>query len=160
MKTYSVTRPDGLIQYATSHDNGESFALYGSGFLIKKFSEGTKVEEIQQVPKSMKGGLVCFDGEYLISRAIWDKNTYWNGWLMPKVLEEDAIKFVEESQKNEDMANMTFKMKDKDIIVSDPDGEEEEYTIFPEEIEGKTYYNLGYLGMCWEEYREEEQEED
>jgi len=152
MKNYQVTRPDGHVQYATSHDNGKTFALFGSGFLIGSFSEGTKILEIAQVPKNYKEGKVCIDGE-MICRAIWDKNQRWNGWLMPKILAEDALKLVSELPEEKEYTEL--KIEGQNILVIDHQYGEDNETICPEVINGKTYYNLGYLGWIWEEYKEQ-----
>lgn len=151
MKNYQINRPDGTIQYATSHDNGKTYFLYGYGFAVTRFCEGTTVKEIDQIPNNMKEGLVSIDGE-LISKAIWDNNRRWNGWLMPKIAKEDMIKIVATQANGE---SLELKFEGENLLVIDHEDEEQNEVICPEIINGETYYSLESLGWTWEEYTTE-----
>tara|TARA_R110000772_G_scaffold46279_3_gene105689 strand:+ start:1783 stop:2241 length:459 start_codon:yes stop_codon:yes gene_type:complete len=149
MKTVKITYPNGAIRYASK--SKDQYFPIGGGFGFIPHDEA-KIEEIDSIPNNMKEGLVCIDGSELISKAIWDKNRRWNGWLMPKIEAEDAKKIVAE---HTDKEYTGLEMDGENILVIDYQYGENNEIICPELINGKTYYNLGYMGWVWEEYRYE-----
>lgn len=147
---YLITYPNGAIRYATKREQDDFYFPIGGGFAFLPHTEA-KIEPLKEIPNNWKKGKVCIEGE-LISKAIWDKNRRWNGWLMPKIAKEDAIKIVAEQT---DKEYTELKFEGENILIIDHQYGESNEIICPEFIDGEIYYDFGLLGWIWEEYKHE-----
>lgn len=71
----------------------------------------------------------------------------WNGWYMPYIHENSIYKFIEQTNCDEFIASI---IDEKLKIVELCEDEYYISWIAPDEINGQNYYNLGYLGLCFD----------
>lgn len=144
---YAVERKDGKIQYATKAGDG-GFLLWGVGF--SKRLSAKSITPIEGAPPSVyMEGYASFDGlEETYFKCIQDENDWWNGWAKPYLLEEEVERFV--AWANQEPYEVALDKEKNNLTIADCESGEDADVIHMEEIEGKSVYNVGWMGWCWE----------
>lgn len=143
---YKVTRPNGVIQYATK--NGESYFLGGSGFGYSQL-EAISIEPIEALPSELRKGFANFEGDEATNmRAYCNPHRTWNGWAMPYIHVDDIPKFISLASWEDHI----FKMEGDNLrVVQLYDGEvENDDIIEPRIFDGEKYYYLGDEGLVFD----------
>ena len=95
----------------------------------------------------MKKCYVNFEGEKSNNMlALCDPLKHWNGWEMPYIHESSLAKLLSILNMNEDVKYIiSFDL----VCVWDAE-EDTKYIIEPIKINGETYYNFGFEGLCFQ----------